>query len=52
VWDEETLRRSATKLSEVSFEWILPGHGDRMHLSADRMREELRLLLERRAVVR
>jgi glyoxylase-like metal-dependent hydrolase (beta-lactamase superfamily II)/ferredoxin len=49
VWDEETLRRSATKLSEVSFEWILPGHGDRMQLSPDRMKEELRLLLERRA---
>ena len=51
VWDEETLRRSAAKLAEFSFEWILPGHGDRMHLSSDRMKEELRLLLKRRAVV-
>ena len=48
VWDEETLRRSAAKLSECSFEWVLPGHGDRMHLPAERMKEELRLLLERR----
>ncbi len=48
VWDEETLRRSAAKLLEVPFEWVLPGHGDRMHLSADRMKEELRLLLNRR----
>lgn len=49
VWDEETLRRSAAKLLDLSFEWVLPGHGDRMHLSPDRMKEELRLLLERRA---
>jgi glyoxylase-like metal-dependent hydrolase (beta-lactamase superfamily II)/ferredoxin len=49
VWNEQTLRKSAAKLLEFSFEWVLPGHGDRMHLSADRMREELRLLLERRA---
>jgi glyoxylase-like metal-dependent hydrolase (beta-lactamase superfamily II)/ferredoxin len=48
VWDEETLRRSAAKLLEVSFEWVLPGHGDRIHLSPDRMKEKLRLLLERR----
>ncbi len=48
VWDEATLRRSAAKLSECSFEWVLPGHGDRMHLPAERMKEELRLLLERR----
>lgn len=48
VWDEETLRRSAAKLLEYSFEWLLPGHGDRIHLPSSRMREELRLLLERR----
>lgn len=48
VWDEETLRRSATKLLELSFEWVLPGHGDRMQLPSDRMKEELRLLMERR----
>ena len=52
VWDEETLRRSAAKLLELSFEWVLPGHGDRIHLPSDRMKEELRFLLERRAVVR
>jgi len=48
VWDEETLRRSAVRLLEFPFEWILPGHGDRMHLPAARMHEELQLLLERR----
>ncbi len=49
VWKESALRRSAEKLLEYPFEWILPGHGDRMHLHAARMREELRLLLARRA---
>ena len=48
VWKESALRRSAEKLLEFPFEWILPGHGDRMHLPADRMREELQLLLARR----
>ena len=48
VWKESALRRSAEKLLEFPFEWILPGHGDRMHLPADRMREELRVLLARR----
>ncbi|MDO8546819.1 MAG: MBL fold metallo-hydrolase [Nitrospirales bacterium] len=49
VWDEETLRRSAAKLSEFSFEWVLPGHGDRMQLPSDRMKEELRRLLQGRS---
>ena len=49
VWKESFLRRSAEKLLEYPFEWILPGHGDRMHLPVDRMREELQLLLARRA---
>jgi glyoxylase-like metal-dependent hydrolase (beta-lactamase superfamily II)/ferredoxin len=52
VWDEETLRRSAAKLMEFPFEWVLPGHGDRIHLPSDRMKEELRLLLERRGARR
>ena len=49
VWKESALRHSAEKLLEYPFEWVLPGHGDRMHLPSDRMKEELRLLLERRA---
>lgn len=52
VWDEETLRRSAAKLLDVPFEWVLPGHGDRFHLSAERMQDELRLLLQRRTARR
>ena len=48
VWKESALRRSTEKLLEYPFEWILPGHGDRMHLPVNRMREELQLLLARR----
>jgi len=48
VWNEQMLRRSTARLLEHTFEWILPGHADRVHLPADRMREELRLLLGRR----
>ena len=51
VWDEEILRRSTTRLLDYSFEWILPGHADRIHLPATRMKEELRLLLDRRQSV-
>ena len=43
------MRRSAERLLEYPFEWVLPGHGDRVHLPADRMKGELRLLLARRA---
>jgi glyoxylase-like metal-dependent hydrolase (beta-lactamase superfamily II)/ferredoxin len=49
VWDEPTLRRSTERLLDYTFEWVLPGHSDRMGLPADRMKEELRLLLKRRA---
>jgi len=48
VWNEEILRRSTTRLLDHRFEWVLPGHGDRMHLPAARMKEELQRLLERR----
>jgi glyoxylase-like metal-dependent hydrolase (beta-lactamase superfamily II)/ferredoxin len=51
VWNEEILRRSTTRLLDHRFEWVLPGHGDRMHLPATRMKEELQRLLERRLAV-
>ena len=38
---------SMIKLAEVSFEWVLPGHGQRVHLSADEMRRQLLALAER-----
>jgi glyoxylase-like metal-dependent hydrolase (beta-lactamase superfamily II)/ferredoxin len=49
VWHEETLRRSTERLLDYSFEWVLPGHSGRIRLPADRMKEELRRLLKRRA---
>ena len=49
VWHEETLRRSTERLLNYNFEWVLPGHSGRIYLPADRMKEELRLLLQRRA---
>ncbi len=48
VWKESALRKSTEQLLDFSFEWVLPGHGDRIHLPAGRMQEELKLLLERR----
>jgi len=48
VWNEEILRRSTARLLDHRFEWVLPGHADRMHLPADRMKQELQRLLDRR----
>ena len=38
---------SMRRLSEFSFEWVLPGHGQRVHLSADESRRELLHLVAR-----
>ena len=38
---------SLARLLDVTFEWILPGHGQRLHLTSEAMREELRNLVER-----
>jgi glyoxylase-like metal-dependent hydrolase (beta-lactamase superfamily II)/ferredoxin len=48
VWHEESLRRSTERLLEYDFEWVLPGHAERMHLPAADMKEEVRRLLARR----
>jgi glyoxylase-like metal-dependent hydrolase (beta-lactamase superfamily II)/ferredoxin len=44
-WDEQ--RASMARLLDYRFEWILPGHGDRVHLPAAQMREQLAALVER-----
>jgi glyoxylase-like metal-dependent hydrolase (beta-lactamase superfamily II) len=41
-WPEQ--RRSMARLAEHRFEWVLPGHGRRLHLDADAMRAEVRRL--------
>jgi glyoxylase-like metal-dependent hydrolase (beta-lactamase superfamily II)/ferredoxin len=38
---------SMRRLSEYSFEWVLPGHGQRVKLPHDRMRQEMLDLVER-----
>jgi glyoxylase-like metal-dependent hydrolase (beta-lactamase superfamily II)/ferredoxin len=48
VWNEEILRRSTARLLDYRFEWVLPGHADRIGLPAARMKEELQRLLDRR----
>jgi glyoxylase-like metal-dependent hydrolase (beta-lactamase superfamily II) len=44
-WTE--LRLSLTRLAEYRFEWVLPGHGESVHLSAEKMQEHLRALVQR-----
>jgi glyoxylase-like metal-dependent hydrolase (beta-lactamase superfamily II) len=38
-WTEQT--RSMERLLDYEFEWVLPGHGRRVHLSSTLMREQL-----------
>lgn len=44
-WTEQI--KSMQKLSGLSFEWVLAGHGDRIHLDAAAMQEQLRHLIAR-----
>jgi glyoxylase-like metal-dependent hydrolase (beta-lactamase superfamily II)/ferredoxin len=44
-WQEQI--RSMERLRGLPFEWVLPGHGDRRKLPADRMQAELASLIER-----
>lgn len=38
---------SMQRLLDYSFEWVLPGHGQRIHLPADQMKQQLAALVER-----
>jgi glyoxylase-like metal-dependent hydrolase (beta-lactamase superfamily II)/ferredoxin len=42
-WPEQT--RSMAKLLDYSFEWVLPGHGQRVKLPPDVMRREMTILV-------
>jgi glyoxylase-like metal-dependent hydrolase (beta-lactamase superfamily II) len=44
-WKEQT--RSMERLKDYRFEWVLPGHGRRVHLAADVMQQELTRLIAR-----
>lgn len=46
-WPEQI--ESVRRLADYRFEWVLPGHGQRVHLPAARMREEVLYLAERLA---
>ncbi len=46
-WREQI--ESVRRLADCNFEWVLPGHGQRVHLPAVRMREEVLRLAERMA---
>lgn len=43
-WPRQT--ESMKQLANYRFEWVLPGHGQRVHLPADAMREQVRHLAE------
>ncbi len=44
-WPIQT--ESMVRLSEHSFEWILPGHGQRVHLARDEVQRQMRMLIDR-----
>ncbi len=48
VWSQEHLLGSIERLLEHRFEWVLAGHGDRVHLSSDELHTQVRDLLDRR----
>jgi glyoxylase-like metal-dependent hydrolase (beta-lactamase superfamily II)/ferredoxin len=43
-WPQQA--ESMEQLADFSYEWVLPGHGQRVHLPADEMREQILLLAE------
>jgi glyoxylase-like metal-dependent hydrolase (beta-lactamase superfamily II)/ferredoxin len=43
----EVQKRSMSRLAAYEFEWVLPGHGQRVHLPADEMSEHMAGLVER-----
>ena len=48
VWRKRVLVDSIQKLLDYRFEWVLAGHGDRVRLSVEEMREHVRALVTRR----
>ncbi len=48
VWDADALAQSIEALAQYPFDWVLPGHGGRVHLPRSHMRAALRHLVQRR----
>ncbi len=44
-WSRAEMARSNRKLDELTFEWVLPGHGQRIHLPAVTMHQEMQRLI-------
>ena len=51
IWDKAQLQRSLSRLLEVNFEWVLPGHGHRGHFDAVTMQRHLKALIDSRSLV-
>lgn len=49
IWKKWTLIDSIRKLLDYRFEWVLAGHGDRIHLPRSEMHAALRDLIRRRS---
>jgi glyoxylase-like metal-dependent hydrolase (beta-lactamase superfamily II)/ferredoxin len=48
VWNDAQLKWSIRKLLNHSFEWVLPGHGERIHLHPGDMKKAVDHLLQHR----
>jgi glyoxylase-like metal-dependent hydrolase (beta-lactamase superfamily II)/ferredoxin len=48
VWRSRAMVQSHEKLLGDQLEWVLPGHGDRIKLTPEEMRHQLRLLVDHR----
>ncbi len=49
IWDKRQLLRSLSKLLPFPFEWVLPGHGHRVHLPATTIHRHLQDLIASRS---
>ncbi|OQW44017.1 MAG: MBL fold metallo-hydrolase, partial [Nitrospira sp. HN-bin3] len=48
IWNKAALLDSLSKLLDHRFEWVLAGHGDRVHLSVEDMHRQVENLVTRR----
>lgn len=48
VWDQRELTRSLVRLLDYPFDWVLPGHGERIRKPVAELHAHLRRLLDRR----
>lgn len=51
IWDEMQLLQSLLRLREVTFEWVLPAHGHRLHSESSIIQRQLKALIQSRSIV-